>query len=106
MLGVLRSLKFELQRKTLNQLYISYIRPHIEYASAVWDGCILYEKHRLELIQYEAARLVSELTRSVTINNLMNEVGWLSLSDKREHQKLVIMYKIQNGMAPDFLCNL
>ena len=62
MLGILRSLKFKLQRKTLNQLYISYIRPLIEYASVVWDSCTLYEKHRLELIQYEAARLVSGLT--------------------------------------------
>ena len=70
------------------------------------EGCTLYEKHRLELIQYEAAQLVSGLTGSVTINNIMNEIGWLSPSDKREYQKLVIMYKIQNGMAPNYLCNL
>ena len=64
------------------------------------------KKHRLKPSQYEAARLVSGLTRSITINNLMNEIGWLSFSDRRQYQKLFIMYKIQNGMAPDYLCNL
>ena len=59
MLGVMRSLKFKLNRKTLNQLYFSYLRPLVEYASVVWDGCTMYEKEQLERFQYEAARIVT-----------------------------------------------
>ena len=106
MLGVMRSLKFKLNRKTLNQLYFSYLRPLVEYASVVWDGCTMYEKEQLERFQYEAARIVTGLTRSVSIDNLMSEIGWLSLSDRRQFQKLVTMYKIVNGTAPEYLCNL
>ena len=106
MLGVMRSLKFKLNRKTLNQLYFSYLRPLVEYASVVWDGCTMYEKQQLERFQYEAARIVTGLTRSVSIDNLMSEIGWLSLSDRRQFQKLVTMYKIVNGTAPEYLCNL
>ena len=36
----------------------------------------------------------------------MSEIGWLSLSDRRQFQKLVTMYKIVNGTAPEYLCNL
>ena len=36
----------------------------------------------------------------------MSEIGWLPLSDRRQFQKLVSMYKIVNGTAPDYLCNL
>ena len=106
MLGVMRNLKFKLNRKTLNQLYFSYLRPLVEYASVVWDGCTMYEEEQLERFQYEAARIVTGLTRSVSIDNLMSEIGWLSLSDRRQFQKLVTMYKIVNGTAPEYLCNL
>jgi hypothetical protein len=42
----------------------------IEYASVVWDGCTIYDKQSLEQLQYEAARIVTGLTRSVSINLL------------------------------------
>ena len=102
-LGIMRKLKFKVSRKTLNQIYISFLRPKIEYASVVWDGCSQYEKDSLDKIQNEAARIVTGLTRSVSLINLHKEIGWLSLSDRRDYQKLVLFYKIHNDMAPDFL---
>ena len=74
-LGILRSLKYKLCRKALNQIYLSYLRPLLEYASVVWGGCTLYEKKKLEQIQYEAARLVTGLTRSMSIEKLIKEIG-------------------------------
>ena len=60
----------------------------------------MHEKEQLERFQYEAARIVTGLTRSVSIDNLMSEIGWLPLSDRRQFQKLVTMYKIVNGILP------
>ena len=86
-LGTMKLLKFKLKRATLNQIYISYLRPILEYASIVWDNCTTYEKELLEKLQYDAARAVTGLTRSVSIDNLNNEIGWVSLSDRRKLQK-------------------
>ena len=72
----------------------------------VWDGCTAYEKTRLERIQYEAARIVTGLTRSVSIDKLIKEIGWLPLSDRRLFQKAVLMYKIINGLAPEYISNI
>ena len=107
-LDILRSLKYKLCRKSLNQIYLSYLRPLLEYASVVWDGCTLYEKKTLQQIQYEAAtcRLITGLTRSVSNEKLIKEIGWLSLSDRRLFQKAVTMFKIKSGLAPDYLTNL
>ena len=96
-------LKYKLKRNTINQIYISYLRPILEYGSILWDNCIQYEKDMLERIQYEAARLVTGLTRSVTINNLLNEIGWVSLSDRSKIQKLILMYKNNEGILPQYL---
>ena len=89
MLGVLRSLKFKLKRKMLNQLYIPYLRPLIEYASVAWDGCTVGEKQQLEHFQSEAARIVTGLTRSVSVENLVREIGWLPLSERRKFKNNV-----------------
>ena len=72
----------------------------------MWDACTLYEKKKLEQIQYEAARLVTGLKRSVSIEKLIKEIGWLSLSDRRLFQKAVTVFKINNGLAPEYLTNL
>ena len=71
----------------------------------MWDGCTLYEKKKLEQIQYEAARLVNGLTRSVSVEILIKEIGWLSLSDRRLFQKAVTMFEIKNGLAPEYITN-
>lgn len=39
-------LTFKIGRKSLNQIYVSYMRPLLEYGSVVWDGC--YKKLSLE----------------------------------------------------------
>ena len=54
----MRKVKFLLSRKTLNQIYISFLRPTLEYASVVWDACAQYEKDKFERIQHEAAKIV------------------------------------------------
>ncbi len=105
-LGIMRKLKFRLSRNSLNQIYISYMRPILEYASVVWDGCSEYEKSALEKIQHEAARIVTGLTKSVSLYNLSKEIGWQSLSVRRSVQKLSSMYKAFNNQTPSYISNL
>ncbi len=57
-LGIMRKLKFQLSRTSLNQIYISYMRPILEYASVVWDGCSDYEKSALEKYRMKLLELL------------------------------------------------
>ena len=38
-LGIMRKLKYSISRYALNQMYMSFLLPVVEYASVVWDGC-------------------------------------------------------------------
>ncbi len=105
-LGIMRKLKFQLSRTSLNQIYISYMRPILEYVSVVWDGCSDYEKSALEKIQNEAARVATGLTGSVTLDKLRQEIGWQSLSVRRNVQKLTVMYKANNDETPSYITRL
>ncbi len=64
------------------------------------------EKDELEKIQQEAARIVTGTTKLVSIQKLMNEVGWETLESRRRKHKLVLFFKMTTARTPDYLSSL
>ncbi|MEW8544385.1 MAG: reverse transcriptase family protein [Candidatus Thiodiazotropha sp.] len=102
-LNLMRTLKFKVSRKALERIYISFIRPLLEYSDSVWDNCSSEAKKQLDAIHIEAARIITGATKLCSINKLFIDIGWDSLQNRRNKHKLVIFYKIMNGLAPDYL---
>ena len=69
-INVMRKLKFQLSRKSLQIIFFSFIRLLLEYADVVWDNCTQYEANELENIQHEAARIISGATKIVSIEKI------------------------------------
>ena len=92
-LNVMRRLKFILDRRSLEIVYTSFIRPLLEYGDTIWDNCTLYEKQELDKIQNEAARKATCATALVSIQDLNNEVRWGSLQTRRTNHKLSLFLK-------------
>lgn len=105
-LNIMRKLKFILDRKSLEIIYISFIRPILEYADVVWDNCTQYEINALEKIQIEAARIATGTTKLVSLNKLYQETGWETLEERRSKHKLCLFYKMSNNLSPDYLNSL
>ena len=105
-IGVMRKLKFTFSHVALNQIYLSYLLPIIEYSCVVRDGCTVQDINSLQKLQNEAARIVTGLTRSVSLDNLYRECGWVSLVERRRQQKLIFMYKSVNGLVPTYISDL
>ena len=105
-INILRSLKFVLDRRTLKILYLTFIRPLLEYGDILFDNCSARDKHELDMIQNEAARIVTGATRLVSLDKLYNDLCWESLSTRRLNHKLVFIYKIRNGMSPAYLSSI
>ena len=105
-IGIMRKLKFRLSRVALNQIYFSFVLPILDYSSIVWDGCSQQDSIALDRLQNEAARIVTGLTRSVTIDNLYRECGWSSLADRRKQLKLTFMYRSANMLVPSYITDL
>ena len=83
-INVMRKLKFKLDRRSLQIIYFTFVRPLLEYADVLWDNCTQYEINDLEKIQNEAARIVTGATKLVSINSLCTETGWETLSLRRK----------------------
>ena len=102
----MRKLKYNLSRMALNQIYFLYVIPVLEYSSLVWDGCSQHDSSTLEKLQHEAARIVTGLERSVSLENLYRECGWSPLSERRRQQKLTFMNKTFDNLVPIYITEL
>ena len=90
----MRKLRFNLDRKSLEIIYISFIRPLIEYADVIWDNCTQAEKNEIDKIQNEAARIACGSSKLVSLTDLHKEINWEPLQDRRDKHKLTLFYKI------------
>ena len=105
-ISIMRKLKFVLDWKSLETIYISFVRPIIEYGDTIWDNCAEYEKRELDKIQNEAARIVSGATALVSLEFLYNDVCWESLQERRTKHKLNLFFKMQHDLVPGYLSTL
>ena len=104
---IMSKLKFLLDRNSLSRIYISVIRPALEYADIVWDNCTQYEINSVEKkIQLEAARIVTGATRLVSVELLYKKTGWEPLQNRRYKHKMCQVYKMVNDLTPFYLTSL
>ena len=105
-MNVMRRLKFCIDRKSLETIYLTFIRPILEYADVVWDKCTNYKKQEFDKIQTEAARIVKWATKLVSLHALFDEVNWKPLEARRMKHRLLLLYKMLNNLSPEYLSSL
>jgi hypothetical protein len=84
-------LKYQVDRNVLINIYLSFIRPILEYGNVIWDNCTQNEANLLENVQVEAGRIITGLRVNSSRSKLYNELGWEPLYERREKQKLILL---------------
>ena len=114
--GIMKHLNDLLPLKTLNQMYKSLVRPHLDYCDIIYhiphtirppsEGCGISLHHLMEFveqIQYRAALAVTGAWQGTDRVKLYEELGWESLSDRRMLRRVLQLHKIVNGKTPSYL---
>ena len=79
-------------------VYVSLVRPLLEYSSCAWDPCAEGLKHQLEMVQRRAARFVlNNYTRDSSVSEMLSEIGWNLLETRRKIARLCLMFNIYHG---------
>ena len=102
----MRKFNFLLDCKSLERIYISFIRTILEYRVVVWDNCTQHEKQDIDKIQIEAARIVTGTTKFASNHSLYEETGWEILETRRKNHTLTLFFKMANGQSPLYLSDL
>ena len=105
-IGILRKLRRIVPSNTLQLLYNAVVQPHFDYADIVYDSTSSTNKDRLKRLQTRAARLISGTGPRDSRNPMYKELGWLSLQNRRNFHKCVMVYKCIHNLAPMYLCNI
>ena len=62
-------------RNVLINLYLSFIRPILEYGNVIWDNRTQNEANILESVQVEAGRIITGLRVNSSRSKLYSELG-------------------------------
>ena len=90
----------ECPRPVKEQAYKTYVRPILEYASAVWDPHTIALTNQLDMVQRRAPRFVTaDYRRRHSVTLLLNQLQWNSLLQRRTHSKVTMLYRIHHQLV-------
>ena len=99
-------LKLKLDRNSLQTMYFSFVLPAMEYANVVWGGSPECNISKLEKIHTDGMRLVTGATARSKTEKLYIETGWQSINERISNSTTIMIYKIKNNIAPQYLIDL
>ena len=105
-LRMLRELRSILTCSQMIALYQSLVLPHFDYCSTIWGNCGVVLRNKLQKLQNRAARIITRSGYEVRSTEILSSLGWCDLETRRNRQKSAVMYKVINGIAPDYLQEL
>ena len=82
-------------------MYKSFILPLFDYADVIWNNCTNTLADELEHLHLDAIRTTG--VRGISHQKLLTETGLMSLSERRQCHKLILYFKIVNGITSSYL---
>ncbi len=104
-MGILRKFKYTLPRHVLNQCYLSFVRPLMEYGGPLFINQDKSDLEILDKIQIEAMHIVTGAKKLTSHDLLKKDTSWPELSVRRELQQLSILHKVIHNKFPKYLQN-
>ena len=104
--SLLYKIKVYLPIHTRQLFYNAYILPYIDYCSSVWGNLLQKDSDRIIKLQKRVARIILECDISIPSNFMFSSLKWLSFTKRIKYQQSILMYKIVNGLTPDYLAIL
>ena len=112
-IGVTKVLSTYLLCKTLEQLYKSYVGPHLDCGDVTYhvphSECELshtpfltINMENLEQVQYSAALAITGAWKGTYREKLYGKRGWESINLRRWSRRLILFYKTHSNFAPDY----
>ena len=96
MMGLIRRTFSYLDPITFRKLYISFVRPHLEYAQPVWSPHLRKHIKMLETVQIRATKLVDGFSNK-TYSERLIELNIPTLLHRRERGDMIQVWKHLNS---------
>ena len=78
-------------------LYVSMVRPNLEYASQIWNPHLIRDIQALEKVQRRVTKLVPEL-QHLSYDDRLSALNLPSLLYRRRRIDMITFFKIVHGL--------
>jgi hypothetical protein len=106
LINILKSLKYKADRRTLDTIYTSFIRPKLEYGCVLFAGAPKTTLDKLDRVEIECLRTITGATRGTSRAKIYIEYGKSSLTKRRKISVLNLFYQIHNGTSANYLIDI
>ena len=80
--------------------YTTLVRSVLEYSCSAWDPHLVRDIKALEAVQRRGARFTcGDYGRYSSVTAMLKTLGWESLQQRRTQARLVMLYKVVNGLV-------
>ena len=84
--------------------YFALVRSTVEYGSVVCDPHTSKDEDKVERVNRRAARMISnDYGRHSSVTSMLTRLGWATLEQQRENQRLSMMYKMVHGLVAQLI---
>jgi len=90
----------------LEKLIHAFIFSRIDYCNGVFTGLPKKWIRQLQLIQNAAARVLTKTKKVEHITPVLKSLHWLPVSQRIDFNRLLLVYKSLNGLAPKYITDL
>ena len=105
-LGALKKIgrvaSFKNRKMLANGIFMS----KLSYLIALWGGCGIVLRKSLQVIQNKVARVVTKLDWSTPAQELLLQIGWLSVNQLVFYHSILLIYKVKESQTPKYLHNM
>ena len=84
----------------------SYILPVIDYCLTVWGNAPKLHTERIHKLDKRATRVILDSPPDSSSQPLFEELGWLTVFERVEYNKAILLYKSVNNMSPTYISSL
>ena len=102
-LTALKRVQHRLPRQSQLNIYLSFIRPVLEFGWQLYDNSSGKALKKLENVQREALLSITRAYKKTSHVSLLNETGVEMLSNRRKSRKKQFMYKHSTNALPQYL---
>ena len=95
--------KKSFDKTTLELLITALVFSKMFYCSSVWANTSFLNVNKLQSIQNFACRIITNTRKYDHVTPLLRELNWLPVREQLRYRDTVLVYKCQNGLAPQYL---
>ena len=95
-----------LDQTTAETLIHSMVYSRLDYCNSLFSGISKYLVQRLQRVQNFAARVVCKIKFDAHVTPYLRQLHWLPVCKRIQFKVLLLVFKVMNGMAPQYLCDL